>query len=125
MANAIAGAFGHIGKPYDFEFNFNVSTRIVCTELIYRCYHKKGKIEFPLVKRLGRYTLTGDDIMNLVLESLLKSQQRELEPFRLVSLALKMGDRQAHLIPGAEALESLQKIQAGWRPSKATEAANA
>ena len=70
VAGAVAEAFGHVGKAYDFEFDFNISTRLVCTELIYRCYHHRGGIEFPLVKRLGRYTLTGDDMANLVLKSL-------------------------------------------------------
>ena len=31
----VAEAFHHIDKPYDYEFDFNISTRIVCTELIY------------------------------------------------------------------------------------------
>lgn len=39
---AITDAFGHIGKPYDFEFDFNVTTRIVCTELVYRGYHNRA-----------------------------------------------------------------------------------
>ena len=63
LLSAITEAFGHLGKPYDFEFDFNVTTRLVCTELIYRSYHGRGAIDFPLVKRLGRYTLSGDDIL--------------------------------------------------------------
>src|SRR5207253_8495187 len=66
---ALAEAFGHLGKPYDFEFDFNVTSRIVCTELIYRCYHGRAGIQFPLVKRLGRFTLSGNDIVNLFLDS--------------------------------------------------------
>lgn len=64
LAGALADALGHLGKPYDFEFDFNVSTRIVCTELVYRAYHGRGAIAFDLVKRLGRWTLTADDLAN-------------------------------------------------------------
>jgi hypothetical protein len=42
IASAIGEAMGHLGKPYDFEFDFNNSSRIVCTELIYRSYHNRG-----------------------------------------------------------------------------------
>lgn len=55
---------GHLGKPYDFEFDFNVSSRIVCTELVYRAFHARGGIEFKLTKRLGRWTLSADDLMD-------------------------------------------------------------
>ena len=44
---ALGEAFGHLGKPYDFEFDFTVTSRIVCTELVYRCYHHRGPIQFP------------------------------------------------------------------------------
>jgi hypothetical protein len=118
LAAGIAESFGHLGKPYDFEFDFNVSTRVVCTELIYRCYHHRGGIEFPLVKRLGRYTLTGDDIASLVLGLLARKSAAVPAPFRLVAMALKMGEGEAQLVEATELLPAMQKIQAGWRPAK-------
>jgi hypothetical protein len=54
-AEAILRAFEHVGKPYDFEFDFFTSDKLVCTELVYRAY--EGLIHFELVKVAGRMTL--------------------------------------------------------------------
>ena len=52
---AIARAFSHHEKPYDFEFDFFSTDRLVCSEVIYRTYG--GMLEFPLTKIMGRQTL--------------------------------------------------------------------
>lgn len=113
---AVVEAFHHVDKPYDYEFDFNVSTRIVCTELIYRCFHKRGPIEFKLIKRLGRYTLSGDDMMNQWLESADFPAPSSPTGFDLVALVLKMHHGRAEFFEGTQALESLNRIQKGWRP---------
>ena len=113
----VAEAFHHIDKPYDYEFDFNISTRIVCTELIYRCYHKRGPIDFTLIKRLGRYSLSGDDLMNQWLQSLDSHEKSAAPGFDLVTLVLKLDDGRAAFFEGPPALAALKRIQAGWRPA--------
>ena len=119
LAAALAEAFSHVGKPYDFEFDFNVTSRIVCTELIYRSFHRRAGIEFSLIKRLGRYTLSGDDIMHQFLETLGRSAAPEHAPFHLVALALKHAGARTRVVPEPAQLESLRRIQGGARPVSA------
>ncbi len=54
----------HIGKPYDFDFDFTRSDRIVCTEVVYRSYEGIGGTRFQLSKRAGRQTLSAEDLLN-------------------------------------------------------------
>jgi len=58
---AIARAFSHAGKPYDFEFDFFTSDKLVCTELVYRAYD--GHLQFPLKDILGTRTLPAIELV--------------------------------------------------------------
>jgi hypothetical protein len=118
IASAIGEALGHLGKPYDFEFDFNNSSRMVCTELIYRSYHNRGAMTFSLTKRLGRFTLTGDDIIAHALDGLGESGEAKMAPFQPVALVLKRRDGQPHAAPPERILPLLRRIRQGWRPAR-------
>jgi Permuted papain-like amidase enzyme, YaeF/YiiX, C92 family len=116
IAGAIAEALGHLGKPYDFDFDFNSTSRIVCTGLIYRSYHGRGGICFSLCKRLGRFTLSGDDIVAQVVNA--SSPSGESTCFSPIALVLKHRDGQAHLARPERMVPLLRRLGRGWRPTR-------
>jgi hypothetical protein len=61
IAQAIAMAFQHLGRPYDFLFDFHTADKIVCTELLYRSFRED--IGFTLQRVMGRWALPADDIL--------------------------------------------------------------
>jgi len=66
---AIERALQHEGKLYNFDFDFFNSDRLVCTELVYRAYDGIGGLEFPLVERAGRKTLSAEDLLDFALDT--------------------------------------------------------
>lgn len=54
-ATAVARAFEHLGKPYDFNFDFDDTGKLVCSQVI--CLAYQGMLDFPLKRILGRNTL--------------------------------------------------------------------
>ncbi len=118
LRDALREAFGHVGKPYDYEFDFNVSSRLVCTELVYRSFHRRGGCAFELVKRLGRYTLTGDDLA----EQFLAGARGGHAPFELVTAALRLRSGRVHFFHEGAACHALRRIAEGWRPGRSAPA---
>lgn len=64
VTEALTKALSHVGKLYDFIFDFGASDRLACTELIYRAYHRVGPIAFELVPHAGRPCLSAEDLLN-------------------------------------------------------------
>ena len=54
-----------IGKAYDFNFDITTLDKIVCSELIYIFY---GNVKWPTPYRLGRATVTPDDIASVLFQ---------------------------------------------------------
>ena len=67
IANAITRGIFHEGKPYDFDFDFSRSDRLVCTEVVYRAFDGVGGFSFPLTSRAGRMTLAAEDLLQMAL----------------------------------------------------------
>lgn len=64
LADAIRRAAGHVGKPYDFLFDFRTADRIVCTEVIYRGFHGSGPVRFHLKEVGGRLCLPAEEFLD-------------------------------------------------------------
>lgn len=68
MRVALARAAAHLGKPYDFLFDFRTSDRLACTEVIYRGFHGVGPIRFHLEEVGGRLCLPAEELLNQALD---------------------------------------------------------
>lgn len=95
---AIERAHQHVGKPYDFDFDFTRSDRMVCTEVVYRSYDGISGLRFQLIKRAGRQTLSAEDLLRLAMES---------RSFEVV--AVYCPDRDPHVCRGRNAMEILEQ----------------
>lgn len=65
---AVAESFKHYGKPYDFDFDFQTITSLVCSELVYTAYNLpksvgEGLDLDPLPSVMGIVTLPPNDLI--------------------------------------------------------------
>jgi hypothetical protein len=86
LGEAIARAMGHVGKPYDFLFDFRTADRLACTEVIYRGFHGIGPIRFHLEEVGGRLCLPAEEFLNQAMDC----------GFRVVATGGLRGDRLLH-----------------------------
>jgi len=67
-AKAVLASFHHVGKPYDFDFDFATDHALVCTELVWRAYRQapgKAGLNIGLKRVAGRMTLPANEIARL------------------------------------------------------------
>jgi hypothetical protein len=67
IAFALTQAMMHEGKPYDFDFNFCASHRLVCTEVVYRAYEGVAGVQFDLRRHVGRFALAANELLRMAL----------------------------------------------------------
>jgi hypothetical protein len=80
-AQAVVEAFSHVGKPYDYDFNFTTDHTLVCTELVWRSYlsaNGKDGLNLPLVRIIGRPTFPANELARLYAQTR-KSPQAQLD----------------------------------------------
>lgn len=82
-AEAIGRAVCHLGKPYDFLFDFRTADRLVCTEVIYRGFHGIGPVSFHLEEVGGRLCLPAEEFLDQAMGC----------GFRIIACAGLGGDR--------------------------------
>jgi hypothetical protein len=62
-------ALTHVGKLYDFAFDFRQSHRLACTALVYRAWHGQAGVAFELGEQSGRMCLSAEDLLEQALSS--------------------------------------------------------
>jgi hypothetical protein len=65
-AHAIMRAFHYSGRPYDFNFDFETDSALVCSELIFKVYEPgKGMtgMRFPVTEVMGRKVSTPNNMV--------------------------------------------------------------
>ncbi len=65
LIQQISRGMEQIGKKYDFNFDITTLDKIVCSELVYIFF---GNVRWPTLYRLGRPTITPDDIAEILFQ---------------------------------------------------------
>ncbi len=99
MAEVLERAISHVGKRYDFIFDFTSSDRLACTEVVFRSFDGVAGVSFKLIDKVRRMCLPTEELI---------SQCLEMASFELKYLYLN--DR-AQLLEGDEALRALLEQQ--------------
>ena len=67
-AIAIYRAYESLGKPYDYDFNFQTDAEYVCSELIFKCYQESNEMKglaLPLENRVGHLVTAPNALVEL------------------------------------------------------------
>jgi len=88
----------HEGKGYNFDFDFSSSNKLVCTEVVFRAFDGLGDIQFNLIERAGRLSLSAEDILDMAVNG------QGFKPLAIVGLESCHGK----LVTGEQALEKIK-----------------
>ena len=104
IVDAMQTVHSYIGNKYDFTFDFNDAESQVCTEVIYRGFNGRGKINFNLIKRVGALNLSAEDVCNYALES---------GTMKLITLIVedKYRNGKPRFVKSGEALEIIKSLK--------------
>lgn len=69
VKEAVEKAMSHVGKRYDFVFDFRQADRLACTEVVYRAYQAVGAMEFSLLDYAGRQCLPAESLIDQAVAS--------------------------------------------------------
>jgi len=69
LATGLERAVQHEGKGYNFDFDFFSSDQLVCTEVVFRAFDGLGDIEFKLIERAGRLSLSAEDLLDMAVNN--------------------------------------------------------
>ena len=68
LTEGLSRAVQHEGKGYNFDFDFFRSDQLVCTEVVFRAYDNLEDIQFKLIERAGRLSLSAEDLLDMAIE---------------------------------------------------------
>lgn len=67
LAEVVSRAMSHVGKLFDFAFDFRQADRLACRALVYRSWHGLAGMEFKLGEQAGRFCLPAEDLIDQTL----------------------------------------------------------
>lgn len=65
LSTQISKGIDQVGKDYDFNFDISTLDKIVCSEMIYIVF---GHVTWPTQYRLGRPTISPDDVIEILFQ---------------------------------------------------------
>jgi hypothetical protein len=101
VVGALSRGIAHESKPYDFDFDFTRSDRLVCTEVVYRSYEGIDDMSFELTRRAGRMTFSAEDLLRMAMAG------KGFEP-----VAVYAGEHDSQLVTDKRAAEILEQTVA-------------
>lgn len=69
LSRVIENAVSHVGKRYDFVFDFRQADRLACTAVVYRAFHSVGVVSYELREVSGRLCLPAECLIDQSLSS--------------------------------------------------------